>query len=51
LLLHYECQKEKVLYALRELAQDDPDYAVPNQSMSLEQIVSICMWIVVFWVD
>jgi len=40
--LHYECQKERVLEALRELAKDDPDYAVPDQPMSLEQIVSEC---------
>jgi hypothetical protein len=31
-----------VLEALRELAKDDPDYAVPDQPMSLEQIVSEC---------
>jgi len=41
LLLHYECQKERVLDALRDLAKDDPDYAVPDHRMSLGQIVSI----------
>jgi hypothetical protein len=40
LLLHYECQKERVLDALRGLAKDDPDYSVPDHRMSLEQIVS-----------
>ena len=41
LLLHYECQKERVLDALRDLAKDDPDYAVPDHRMSVGQIVSI----------
>jgi len=41
LLLHYECQKERVLDALRDLAKDDPDCAVPDHRMSLGQIVSI----------
>lgn len=30
-----------MLDALRDLAKDDPDYAVPDKPMSLEQIVSI----------
>lgn len=30
-----------MLDALRDLAKDDPDYAVTDQPMSLEQIVSI----------
>jgi hypothetical protein len=30
-----------VLDALRDLAKDDPDYAAPDQPMSVEQIVSV----------
>ncbi|XP_069694965.1 serine/threonine-protein kinase ATR isoform X2 [Periplaneta americana] len=38
LLLHYECKKERVLTALRDLATEDPDYKLSHEHMGLEEI-------------
>ncbi|KAJ9585523.1 hypothetical protein L9F63_002677 [Diploptera punctata] len=41
LLLHYGCYPEKVIDALKELARDDPNYEIPNEPMTSQDIVSI----------